>query len=119
MSKEQPDMLSQDDIDVAVTLPPELTQIVAQGLVNLRPWHIMPRDLAKKRLTGLRARYRKAYVPFARRQDNDDVACFDPDLPGQIVVVHDFSSDGSERVSIHPSFWDWFRRAIEDMISFE
>jgi hypothetical protein len=113
------EMLRPDDLDVAMQMPNELRRIMSQGLTKLVPWHIMDRELAKKRMSGMRTRYRVRYVPFARRQDNDDVACFDPDLPGQVVVVHDFAGEGTERHAQYSTFWDWFRSAIEDMIAFE
>lgn len=112
------DLLSAQDLDVAVALPEEINRLASQGLTNMAPWHIMPRDLAQKRMKSLRTRYRTKYVPFANRQDNDDLACIDPDMPGKVVIVHDFASEGSERDATYDSFWSWFRAAIEDMISF-
>src|SRR5882672_298380 len=99
--------------------PDGLEQVLKQGLVDLTPWHMMDREAAKQRLRGLRGRYSVKYVPFARRQDNDDIACLDPAQPGHVVVVHDFASEGYERRRAFDSFWDWFRAAIEDMIIFE
>src|SRR5262245_12438668 len=90
-------LLSPEDLDVSVPLPSELVRVASQGLLDLSPWHVMPRELASKRLTGLRQRYRTKYVPFARRQDNDDLACIVPDEPGHVVIVHDFSTEGAER----------------------
>jgi hypothetical protein len=112
-------MLNRSDLDVQVTLPDGLSRVVKQGLVDLTPWHVMPRDLALKRLPGLRQRYSRKYVPFAYRQDNDDIACIDPAAPDEIVIVHDFASEGSELRERFDSFWAWFRAAIEDMILFE
>jgi hypothetical protein len=113
------EMMRPTDLDVQLTWPPGLSRVVEQNLIDLAPWHIMPRDLAKKRLQGLRLRYTRRYVPFARRQDNDDLACIDPEQPEHIVIVHDYASAGSERRQTFPSFWDWFRAAVEDMIAFE
>jgi hypothetical protein len=112
-------LLEPGDMDVLVTFPEGLRRIVDQNLVDLTPWHVMPRDLAAKRLHGLRQRYSRRYVPFARRQDNDDLACIDPDRPGEIVIVHDFATDGSELREHFDSFWEWFRSAVEEMIAFE
>lgn len=113
------ELLSPGDLDVSVPLPQELVRVASQGLINLSPWHVMPRDLAKKRMTGLRGRYRTKYVPFARRQDNDDLACIDPNEPARVVVIHDFSKEGAERVGTYETFWSWFRSAVDDMIAFE
>jgi len=107
------------DLDVQVQLPEGLLRIVDQGIVDLTPWHVMPRDLVLKRLHGLRQRYSRKYVPFARRQDNDDLACIDPERPQEIIVVHDFASEGSEQRERFDSFWAWFRSAVEEMIAFD
>jgi hypothetical protein len=112
-------VLEPNDLDVKVKLPDGLVRIVEQNLVNLTPWHVMPRELAVKRLHGLRQRYSRKYVPFARRQDNDDLACIDPEAPETVVVVHDFSSEGNELRQRFDSFWDWFRSAVEQMIDFD
>jgi hypothetical protein len=107
------------DLDVPMKLPEGLMTIVKQNLVDLTPWHVMPRDLAMKRLHGLRQRYSRKYVPFAYRQDNDDLACIDPQMPDEIVIVHDFASEGTEMRQHFDSFWDWFRAAVEDMVLFQ
>lgn len=107
------------DLDVRVKLPEGLLRLVKQNLVDLTPWHVMPRDLAVKRLHGMRQRYARKYIPFAYRQDNDDVACIDPAAQDQIVIVHDFASEGTELRERFDSFWDWFRAVVEDMVLFE
>jgi len=112
-------LLRGEDVDVPMVLPTGLERVVQQGLLNLAPWHIMDREAAKQRLHGLRERYKTKYVPFARRQDNDDIACIDPERPGHVVIVHDFASEGYELRRDFNSFWDWFRAAVEDMIIFE
>ncbi len=107
------------DLDVPLRLPEGLGRILRQNLVNLTPWHVLPRDLAVKRLRSMRHRYSRQYVPFAYRQDNDDLACIDAANPDQIVIVHDFASEGTELRKRFDSFWDWFRAAVEDMVLFE
>lgn len=67
----------------------------------------------------MRQRYTRKYVPFAYRQDNDDVACIDVSKPEEVVIVHDFASDGAELRKRFDTFWDWFRAAVEDMVLFE
>jgi hypothetical protein len=115
----QVELMYPEDLDVHVTYPDGMARVIGQGLVDLTPWHMMDRELAKQRLRGLRERYRQKYVPFASRQDNDDIACIDPERPGGVLIVHDFASEGYERRREFDSFWDWFRAAVEDMITFE
>lgn len=101
-----------------VSMPVGLDRLWKQNVIDLTPWHLMPRELALKRLHGLRQRYVRKYVPFARRQDNDDLACLDPAIPDGVVVIHDFAAATTETRQKYSSFWDWFRAAVEDMISF-
>lgn len=108
-----------EDFDVPLVRPDGLERVLKQRLLDLTPWHIMDRKAAKQRLQGLRTRYKSRYVPFAHRQDNDDIACFDPGRSGHVVIVHDFASEGHERRQEFDSFWDWFRAAIDEMIFFE
>jgi hypothetical protein len=107
------------DLEEPAKLPEGLVRIVKQNLVDLTPWHVLPRDLAVKRLRGMRQRYSRKYVPFAYRQDNDDVACIEPTNPEEIVLIHDYASEGSELRKRYDTFWDWFRAAVEDMALFE
>lgn len=116
-AEERP-LLRSEDIGPDVMLPAGLVRIVEQGLVDLSPWLILPRTEALDRMAGLRARYKRPYVPFARRQDND-LAALLPNAPDRVVIVHDFADEGWELRSEYASFWDWFRAAIEEMISFE
>jgi len=59
------------------------------------------------------------YIPFAVRQDNDDVACWRASSNSEVLIVHDYSSPGRELRNSYVSFWDWFRSAIDDMIEFD
>lgn len=113
------DRLQPADVDVPFVYPTGLDRAIEQGLTDLAPWHIMDREAALLRMRGMRDRYSSKYIPFARRKDNDDVACIDPARDGRVVIVHDFASEGFELRREFPSFWDWFRAAIDDMIDFE
>lgn len=108
-----------NDLDVPLKLPEGLVRIMGQNLVDLTPWHVLPRDLAVKRLLSMRQRYSRKYVPFAYRQDTDDLACIDAASPEEVVIVHDFASEGTELRKRFATFWDWFRAAVEDMVLFE
>lgn len=113
------ELIGPKDIEAGVLVPGGLLKVVEQNLVDLSPWHILPRDQALAHLEGLRARYKTAYVPFARRQDNDDLAVLLPNAPDRVVIVHDFASEGWELRAQYETFWDWFRAVIEEMIAFD
>lgn len=113
------DLLSPRDLPDDFSYPQEFIRVVELGLTNLEPWWILTGDLLRARYAGLAKRYpKRILVPFARRQDNDDVACWD--LPsGSVVVIHDFASPGSEARIEFRDFYAWLRQAVEDLIEFE
>jgi hypothetical protein len=107
------------DVPDGFWYPASFVRVVELGLVDLEPWRILEGDLLSARFRGLAARYPgRRLVPFARRQDNDDVACWQ--VGGrEVLIIHDFDFSGGELRETLPSFYDWLRRAIDDLIEFE
>lgn len=64
-------------------------------------------DETVRRFRGLQKRYlgRRLY-PFARRDDNDDVACFEDDN-SLVHIIHDFADIGWEQKEVFPTFDAW------------
>ena len=112
------DLLSQRELPVGFAYPSTFLRVVELGLVNLEPWWIFDGAVLRDRLHGLKERYPdRALIPFARRDDNDDVACWDR-KPPRVVVIHDFASPGYESRGDFVDFNAWFRRAVEDFLDF-
>lgn len=113
------DLLTIADLPDGFDYPAEFIRVVELGLTELEPWQILEGWLLRDRMKGLRRRYRRRrLVPFARRLDNDDVACFDVKA-GDIIIIHDFASPGWEERQHYPHFYDWLRQAVEDLIDSE
>ena len=114
-----PQVIGLSDLPAGFSYPASFIRVVELGLVDLEPWQILEGDLLYSRYRGMAARYpRQQLVPFARRQDNDDVACWQ--VGGrEVLIVHDFAESGHEIRERLPSFYAWLRRAIEDLIEFE
>lgn len=97
-----------------VHVPAGVPPIVEFGLLDLELWFILQGDALSARLKGLAERYpARSHVPFARRQDNDDVACWD--VSGNlrsVATVNDFASPGWEQRRELPGFYDWVRVAV-------
>jgi hypothetical protein len=110
-----------DNIPEWFSYPEEFNRITRQSLVDLTPWYILSNDQLKKKFEGLGERFPSLHlVPFAKRDDNDDVACWCKAGGNvEVIVIHDFASAGFEVVQSYGSFWAWFKAAIEDMIEFE
>lgn len=111
-------LLAASHLPLSFAYPPDFLWVVARGLVDLEPWTILRGEELARKLLGLRKRYPDSpLVPFASRIDNDDVACWDTDLPrGRVVIVHDWASPGWERRAQHDDFTSWFRSAVEDCL---
>jgi hypothetical protein len=100
--------------------PHAFRRVVRLELVDLEPWFIINGARVEERMKGLKSRYpARDLVPFARRGDNDDVACWERGRGEAVIVIHDFTTPGSEQIGTFPTFWDWFRGAIEEMINFD
>jgi hypothetical protein len=104
-----------------MTVPRGYCAVKELNLVNLRPWHFLSDEEFDGLFAGLSKRYpNRMVIPFARREDNDDVACFivrDPEQgAGEIIIIHDFASVGYEVCGRIQVFWDWFRLAVDEMI---
>ena len=87
----------------------------------MNPWWIINGELLRERHVGMQSRHPERHlVPFARRQDNDDVVCFDLD-EGRIVIVPDYAPPGWEQQEkvFFQTFDVWFRHAVEDLLAFE
>jgi hypothetical protein len=109
------------DLPAGFEYPRGFIRVIELGLIQLEPWRLLEGEQLWERNRGLKERYpSRILVPFARRQDNDDVACWEPKAgDGIVVVVHDFASPGWESHGQFESFYDWLRQAVEDLIEFD
>ena len=80
------------------------------------PWYLL--DETKTiiiRYEGLKNHYpRRKLFPFARRDDNDDIACWEKDKPGVVQIIHDFASPGWEQRQTFDSFEEWYQFALSE-----
>ena len=101
--------------------PAEYERIKSLNLTDLEPWVFLDESDFEFRIKGMKERYPNSdLVPFARRQDNDDVACWEKEGGNEkVVIIHDYASSGWEKDREFPTFWGWFKQAIDDMIEYE
>lgn len=113
-------LLSTNEIPDWFSYPPQFLRIVEQGLLNFDPWVILDGDRLRKHYLGLQERYpERDIVPFARREDNDDIMCWEKGHTDEVIIIHDFASKGYENAGKFNSFWDWLRAAIEATIEYD
>ena len=114
------DLLSETELPNGFKYPSQFHHIVDLGLTDLEPWYVLEGKPLRDTIAGLAQRYpSRTLIPFARRQDNDDIACWQFGKNEEIFIIHDFASPGWEQRSTFPSFYDWLRRAVEDLIEFD
>ena len=113
-------LLREDELPHGFAYPGAFRRAVARGLTHLEPWWVLRGDQLRSRIGGLRERFPdRKLVPFARREDNDDVACWEAGGGEEVFVIHDYSSNGWEQRRVFPDFYAWLRQAVEDMIEFD
>ena len=114
----KPVLLDQATLPTGFHYPPLILRLFDLDLTNLEPWWLLDGDLLRVRYEGLRKRYPgRVLVPFAVREDRDDVACLH--VTGEVEIVHDFASPGYERRQRFGDAGGWLRQAIQDLIDFE
>ena len=99
--------------------PKSFQKIVELNLVDFDIWHLLDSDWAAELYQGLQTRYpNRKLIPFAKRSDCDDTACFEIDKGGKVQLIHDFADPGREQ---HPEFSDCralLAQAVDDMIEY-
>ncbi len=99
--------------------PEAYKKAVELNLVNLDIWHLLDSDWASALYAGLQTRYpQRQLIPFAKRLDCDDTACFEIGKGHTVQLIHDFASPGWEQRQEFPDFWAWFAYAVNDMIEY-
>ncbi|MCK9876765.1 hypothetical protein MXD59_13415 [Frankia sp. Ag45/Mut15] len=119
MEAEMVALIPMAELPEGFSYPEDYLRVIELGLTDLEPWWIMDGAILFNIYRGLAERYPDdSFVPFAKREDNDDVACWD--LAGRnIVIVHDYASPGRHRRGEFKDFYAWFRQAVEDLIEFD
>jgi hypothetical protein len=110
------DLMEKKDLPYGFEYPESIKKVAVLGLVNICPWSILDAERAKVRLNGLKSRYpNRKLIPFAERQDNDDIACFELGKGEEVQQIHDFAVPGWEQIEVLKDFIEWFKLALDDM----
>lgn len=95
--------------------PEELVRLVSKGSTQLIPWRILEAEYALPEANRLKERYDRDLVPFAYRQDTDDLACFEQGSDERVKIIHNHASKGWENEREHESFDGWLKTVKEQM----
>lgn len=113
-------LIKKNNLPEKFEYPEAIHKLLECNLINFDVWYFMDGIDAKLRLDGLRERYpNRNLIPFARRGDCDDIACFEVGQGEKVYVIHDFASNGYEQREQFDSIWDWLKYVINIMIDYE
>jgi len=100
--------------------PSSYLKVIELNLVDYEYWYLMGDKQIRTRKEGLNKRFpNRNLIPFARRDNNDDIACFEVGQGEKVFIVHDFASEGYERRQEFEDFWSWFISAIKELIGID
>lgn len=96
--------------------PSQIIKAAELGLVDFDYWYFMSQSDVASRMPALMERYpNRKLVPFARRDDCDDIACFEIGKEDCVQIIHDFASAGWEQRGEYLDFWAWMKSAIDEL----
>lgn len=97
--------------------PEAFKKLVELNLVDFDMWYLIESQQANRRYHDLKQRYpKRQLIPFARRDDNDDIACFEIGKENTVQIIHDFASEGFEQRGDFQDIWGWVEFAVKEMI---
>ena len=83
--------------------PPAFDKLITLGLVQLEPWWVMKKSHAAAIMRQTSSLYpKRRLIPFAQRDDCDDMACFEYGFGGQVQLIHSWASEGWEQRKTYP-----------------
>lgn len=110
--------LKENMLPVGFKYPEAYIEFVSKHFSDYDPWHFYYQARLEFAFNGLKSRYpSRTIVPFARRRDNDDIACFDAGVMSdnpKILIIHDWASEGWEGRGELNSFLDWVELAKQE-----
>jgi hypothetical protein len=74
--------------------PQELLELVASGRMPLVPWCFVTGESAEGDYRRFRSHLRRELVPFAFRQDREDLAWFEKGKGHEVFIIHDNTDPG-------------------------
>jgi len=107
------ELLNQDLLPEWFEYPEKLSELLNNDEIDFGPWQLLHGKWLNVRFAGLKQRYPNLeLIPFARRLDDDDVACFDisekRSVP-KVRIIHDFASSGWEERGSFENFDMWLQ----------
>ncbi|EAD5565642.1 hypothetical protein AK24_00015 [Listeria monocytogenes] len=99
--------------------PEAYNKLIELNLVDFDVWYLIESGQATIRYHDLKERYpNRKLIPFARRGDNDDIACFEIGKENRVQLIHDFTTEGFEQRGEFDDLWKWVESAVKTMVEY-
>ncbi|EKZ0860998.1 hypothetical protein ABZ088_002236 [Listeria monocytogenes] len=99
--------------------PEAYNKLIELNLVDFDVWYLIESNRATRRYHDLKERYpNRKLIPFARRGDNDDIACFEIGKENRVQLIHDFTTEGFEQRGEFDDLWEWVESAVKTMVEY-
>lgn len=109
------DLLNKNELPDWFEYPQDFLAFVEKGDIDIGPWQLLEGKWLRVRNSGLKERFPgRNLVPFARRLDSDDLACWDHRAPSAVFLVHDFCAPDWEDRGQFDGFNQWLEMAKSD-----
>ncbi len=85
---------------------------------GIEPWYLMPKkDIFDAKERWPNGTSTKSLITFARRQDSDDIACFEgaESDTAEIVIIHGWTEEGYVIVNRCENIWAWMKSVVDDI----
>lgn len=113
------ELIEESKLPLGFKYPKEFLWTLDLPLTNLKPWIIHSGVGLKSRYEGMKKRYPdRLLIPFAFRQDCDEVACWDLKDNNKVKIIEDYTRANPNEDVIYNDFFDWLKQAIDEMIDF-
>jgi hypothetical protein len=101
--------------------PEELLSLVRSETVAFVPWHLIKVEIEMRlrHAARLKSRLGRELIPFAYRQDREDLACFEKGRGQAVIIIHDNTDPGYEDEGSYPSFAAWLQAVRAEAAEWE
>ena len=99
--------------------PESFKKLIELNLVDFDIWYLLDSEWSLSLYEGLQERYpSRKLIPFDKRGDCDDTACFEIGKGNKVQLIHDFAAEGWEQRKEFNDFWEWMEYAVKCMIEY-
>lgn len=87
------------------------------SFTQLQPWYFLTEDKLFWANEKWGNTIKDKLLVFAKRQDNDDLACFNVknNIAKEVFLIHGWTGNGFEVIKEYPDMWAWLHDVLDDI----